>query len=514
MTENSTVTRRAFMAGAAGMAGLGMAGLASTARAAESAKADKKASAASDAAWDEEADVVVVGLGAAGSAAAVEAIEAGAKVVVIEENGRGGGSTIVSGGLLYMGGTQLQKDLGIEDSVENMYNYIAKATGPNADPDLIRTFCDSSPELYDWLVSHGVAFEGDVDTEAHVVVAPQGVCLNYSGNERNAEYAAVADPAPRGHTPVGGGMGVFEKLEAIIDEKATVLYNVRGSEVVTDEAGAVIGVRGQDADGKTVSVKAAKGVVLSCGAFTYNDAMTECYDQAAVAAGGRTGVPNDQGDGILMGMAVGGAVKSMNLLNLQMFIYRYGDMPCGVVIDSRGLRFMAEDCYGTWIGRGIEKRSPEAAWIVLDQPLSENIADNLGMGDPTPVAQADTLEELAATLGVNADALTATIERYNSLVEGGEDVDYHKDVFYLKKVETAPFYAYDCSMPQLGYHTLGGLKINKNAEVISRTGEVIPGLYAAGRTSCGIYGEYPGSGSSIADGLTFGRIAGKQAAAR
>lgn len=503
--ENNAISRRAFMTGAAGVAaGLGAAGaLASTARASEA-----------EPTWDQEADVVIVGLGAGGSAAAVAALEEGASVCVIEANGRGGGSTVISGGLLYMGGTQLQKDLGIEDSTENMYAYVSKATGPMADPDIIKKFCDESPDLYDWLVAHGVKFEGTADTEVHAVVAPKGVCLNYSGNERNGEYAAVATPAPRGHTPVGGGMGMFEPLEKIVDEQATVLYETRGTSLVTDADGAVIGVLAEDAEGKQVAVKANKGVVLSCGAFTHNDVLLEQADPLALQASGRTGVPNDQGDGIKMGMRVGAAVKNMSIINMQLFLYRFGDMPCGIVVDARGARFMAEASYGTWIGRGVEKRTPEASWVIIDAAMHENTADALGVQEYEPVAEADTLEELAEKIGCHADTLMASVERYNALVDAGEDVDYGKEPEYLKKIEAGPFYAYDCSCKMMGFHTLGGLKINTNSEVIDLDGNVIPGLYAAGRTSCGIYGEYPGSGSSIADGMTFGRIAGRSAAAR
>ena len=119
--------------------------------------------------WDEEADVVVVGLGGAGAA--------GASVCVIEKGARGGGSTMRSGGIVYMGGTELQRHFGVKDSVENMHAYISAFVGSHADADLVRTFCEESPSLYDWLVAHGVSFEGDLDDWSHSTEPQPGVVL-------------------------------------------------------------------------------------------------------------------------------------------------------------------------------------------------------------------------------------------------------------------------------------------------------------------------------------------------
>ena len=132
-----------------------------------------------------------------------------------------------------------------------------------------------------------------------------------------------------------------------------------------------------------------------------------------------------------------------------------------------------------------------------------------------PDFQDDTIEGLIEQIGLPQDASLASVERYNSLCERGEDSDFGKPLDYLLPVKTGPFYAYDASSARMGnYHTLGGLKINANAEVLSVDGSPIPGLYAAGRTSSGIYGEYPASGTSVADCVIFGRIAGEQAATR
>ena len=494
--QSPTLSRRSFVAGAASAAVAAVACAPVAARASEPA-------------WTHEADVVIVGLGGAGSAAAVEALENGSSVCVLELAGRGGGATMLSGGLLYMGGTALQERLGVEDSTENMLAYLTKACGPSADPQMLKLFAETSPELFDWLEAHGVTFEGDVLAEGHQVVAPEGIVLNYSGNERAKEYAEVAHPVPRGHSPNGGGMAVIEALDAIVDEQAQVLYETRGTELVQDADGRVVGVLGEGSDGTPVAVHALKGVVLSCGAFTFNDELLANNHPYALIMGVRTGIPADTGDGIIMGMRVGAATKSLGTLSLQKHFYRFGTMPFGIAVDYRGLRYMNEEGYGSWTGRDIIKVSPDKGYIIGDSTIVDDLADAFGFDDTTPVAHADTIEELAELVGLDPVALGETVERYNGMVAAGEDRDFYKSTDYLKVIAGQPFYAWDNSAPTVSFHTLGGLKINADAQVLDLTGNVIPGLYAAGRTSSGIYGEYPGSGSSIADCLTFGRIAGR-----
>ena len=494
--QSPTLSRRSFVAGAASAAVAAVACAPVAARASEPA-------------WTHEADVVIVGLGGAGSAAAVEALENGSSVCVLELAGRGGGATMLSGGLLYMGGTALQERLGVEDSTENMLAYLTKACGPSADPQMLKLFAETSPELFDWLEAHGVTFEGDVLAEGHQVVAPEGIVLNYSGNERAKEYAEVAHPVPRGHSPNGGGMAVIEALDAIVDEQAQVLYETRGTELVQDADGRVVGVLGEGSDGTPVAVHALKGVVLSCGAFTFNDELLANNHPYALIMGVRTGIPADTGDGIIMGMRVGAATKSLGTLSLQKHFYRFGTMPFGIAVDYRGLRYMNEEGYGSWTGRDIIKVSPDKGYIIGDSTIVDDLVDAFGFDDTTPVAHADTIEELAELVGLDPVALGETVERYNGMVAAGEDRDFYKSTDYLKVIAGPPFYAWDNSAPTVSFHTLGGLKINSDAQVLDLTGNVIPGLYAAGRTSSGIYGEYPGSGSSIADCLTFGRIAGR-----
>mgnify|MGYP003293757915 CR=1 FL=1 len=496
--QSPTLSRRSFVAGAASAAVAAVACAPVAARASEPA-------------WTHEADVVIVGLGGAGSAAAVEALENGSSVCVLELAGRGGGATMLSGGLLYMGGTALQERLGVEDSTENMLAYLTKACGPSADPQMLKLFAETSPELFDWLEAHGVTFEGDVLAEGHQVVAPEGIVLNYSGNERAKEYAEVAHPVPRGHSPNGGGMAVIEALDAIVDEQAQVLYETRGTELVQDADGRVVGVLGEGSDGTPVAVHALKGVVLSCGAFTFNDELLANNHPYALIMGVRTGIPADTGDGIIMGMRVGAATKSLGTLSLQKHFYRFGTMPFGIAVDYRGLRYMNEEGYGSWTGRDIIKVSPDKGYIIGDSTIVDDLADAFGFDDTTPVAHADTIEELAELM--DAPFLVKQIELYNQMVDEGEDTQCGRFAENLVgfRPEDGPFHAGRIQGGYLGGYTSGGLDIDVHGQVLDNDQQPIPGLFAAGRSARSIAEgvHHPSTGMSCAQGMLMGRVIGR-----
>ena len=498
----ANVSRRGFVAGAALAVTTGT--LATSSALATGANSPTRES---------EYDVVVIGLGAAGAAAAIEARAAGASVCVLEKAARGGGSTLRSGGTIYMGGgTALQEELGIEDTPEAMATYVTAAAGPSADPDNLAAYCAASIDLYDWCVAQGMTFTGIADTENHIQGKHDGISLFYSGNERAFEYASIAQPAPRGHTPDGASVGLFEALEANVEATCDVLYETAATALVTNGAGRVVGVEAQGADGTTRKIGAKKGVVICAGAFTYNDMMLADYGADTTYCGGRSGCENDLGDGIIMAQRIGAAARSMSRMNYSQALYLYADLAAGVLLDYRGLRILAEDDYGAWTGRTIIETTPETCLTIVDDEMLQGIHASTFGANLEPVAQADTVEELAAQIGLPVDNVVRSIGRYNELAESGEDTDFHKSAGMLRPIVTPPFSAMDTSSRNCSFHTLGGLKINARAQVIDLVGAPIPGLYAAGRSACGIFGEYPGSGSSIADALTFGRIAGREMA--
>ena len=155
--------------------------------------------------WDLEAEVLVVGLGAAGACAAIEARAAGADVLVLERASGGGGTSALSTGQIYLGGgTPIQAACGFEDPVEEMYRYLMASCGPAPDEAKIRAFCDGCLEHYDWLVAQGVPFKESYYGEGSYT--PTDDCLSWSGSELNRRYAAIARPAPRGHTVAQEGI--------------------------------------------------------------------------------------------------------------------------------------------------------------------------------------------------------------------------------------------------------------------------------------------------------------------
>lgn len=471
--------------------------------------------------WADEADAVICGYGAAGVAAAVEVTEAGGSALVLEMAGEPGGATRMSGGLVYLGGgTRLQKACGLEDSIDNMKAYVkAIGTPVAAEEAMMDLFCEKSPELFDWLEAHGVEFDEAADTEGRNVVGPTGISLEYSGNERGWEYAQIATPVPRGHTPRHQDMaeaaaGLFDPLAACAEDGgARVLYNAEVTSLIQDETGRVVGVWAT-VDGEPKAYRATKGVLLSTGAFTLNEEMCADYCPEGVIATGKTAHPNDMGSGIKMGLAIGAATRGMGQASFQRFVYIFGNGPTrGMLVDKRGLRIVDEAAYSNWVGRAIWTMSPEKAYLVMDDEMAQDL-DPLFGSTMEIVASADTIEELARALDLEEATLANTMKRYNELAEAGDDADFHKDPAFLAPLVKAPFHAVNMDATQASFHSLGGLKINEKAEVISVSGDVIPGLYSAGRNACAIFGNYYGSGSSIAEGLMFGRFAGQSIAAQ
>ena len=463
--------------------------------------------------WTDETDVVVVGLGAAGAAAVVSACESGARVVALEAAEQPGGTTALSGGLIYLGGgTSVQRRLGIEDTPENLKAYLTRALGPSADPDLVEIFCNASTDLCDWLTDHGLVFEGDADTLGHVVEAAEGVCLIYSGNERSADFASIAKPAPRAHVPQGGAAAIATSLLNSVDGLADLRFQTIFEELVVNESGAVVGVKAQGPEGELL-VRANRGVILATGAFTMNDGLVSSHRPEALACRGRTGSPLDMGDGLLAAQKIGAATRNLSRVTIGAHVYLYDPLSRGMLVDFRGHRILAEDWYGSFIGRAILENSPEACYILIDKSTYDAVMASPYAAGLTSITEGASIEELAQAVGLDEARVAASLERYNDFCRAGTDGDFGKSTEYLVPIEQAPFYAVSVRPQDFSsFFTLGGLKINGSAQVISLDEKPIDGLYAAGRCSCGIFGEYAGSGSSIADGLTFGRIAGERAA--
>ncbi|QIX26536.1 FAD-dependent oxidoreductase [Nocardioides sp. JQ2195] len=474
--------------------------------------------------FDHEVDVLVVGFGCAGAAAALEAAAAGSEVIVLERASGPGGSSAMSGGELYLGGgTPVQQACGFEDSAENMYAYLSAALGPNADDAKIRLYCEGSAEHFDWFTKHGITFNPGM-YESPSWMPPTRDGLMWLG-ENAWPYNEVARAVPRGHRPDAesfGGWLIMERLVAAAGDAGVQTHtDTLASRLVLDETGAVIGVIARKF-GKQVSYRARKAVVLTTGGFVDNEEMLLAH--APVLSGhGKVSDGLDDGSGITMGLAIGAAVRRMS--NTQIALSVVPGMICrGMLVNTLGQRFINEDVYPGLASVAAVRHQEGRCWVIIDQQGFEEMpeADRWGV---RPSHVCESVAELEQELGMPAGALETTIATYNEHAANGEDPYFHKSSTWLRPLE-GPFAAMDPSTAfpavvgegggsghGISGFTLGGLHTTVDGEVVDLAGDVIPGLYAAGRASAGMHGDGYISGTSLGDGTFFGRRAGRAAAA-
>ncbi len=469
--------------------------------------------------WDDTADVVVVGYGGAGASAAIEAKAAGADVLVVERASGGGGATGIAGGHVYLGGgTPVQTACGFEDTADEMYKYLEALT-PDPDPKKLRLYCDESVAHFHWLEEQGVPFERSY-YPGKAAMQPGSECLIWSGNEKAWPFREKAKPAPRGHKVAfaGGDAGsvLMQKLIATAtDIGVRTLCDARVMALIADGDGAIVGVRVRLADG-TVNIRARAGVVLAAGGYIMNDTLF-AHELAWMPRDLiKHGTPYDDGAGIMLGVSAGGQAMRLDRAFLTSPFYPPENMIKGILVNSLGKRFVAEDCYhGRTAGFTVEQ--PDGvAYLILDSetfgyPPYEYFEQRLIDGW-------DTVEEMEAGIGLPAGSLVETMARYNRDMEGGADTEFHKYKDWLKLLNAPPYAAFDLSLNRAKYagFSLGGLKTNENAQVLGAGDIPVPGLYAAGACAWNIAQDARGysSGTCIGEATFFGRRAGRFAAGR
>lgn len=468
--------------------------------------------------FDHEVDVLVVGLGCAGAAAAHEAATAGASVIALERASGGGGSSAQSGGELYLGGgTSVQRACGFDDDADNMYAYLEAALGPHVDAEKLRLYCDGSVEHFEWLRSAGITFNDSLyDAPSWMPFTEDG--LMWLG-ENAWPYNQLARPVPRGHRPATSGWAghtiMVALLGALSDLDVDSHTDTRVRDLVVDEHGRVVGVRATQFS-ETRHYRARQGVVLTTGGFVDNEQMLA--DHAPVLLGhGKVSDGLDDGSGIEMAVALGAATRRMGVVEAAWTALPA--MACrGLLVDALGRRFINEDVYpGLYSHAALHQRGP--CWVVLDEAGLEAVPEGDALG-VRPTYAAESLVELEVDLGLPGGALEATVAAYNCHAAEGRDPLFHKDSRWLRVLE-GPWAAVD---PRRGFgpdgtggtgfqgFTLGGLRTTVDGEVCAVRGGLVPGLYAAGRASSGIHGEGYISGTSLGDGTFFGRRAGRRAA--
>ena len=462
-------------------------------------------------AWDDAADVVVVGLGVAGTCAAIEAAEDGADVLALERSSAGGGTSAHSGGIIYLGGgTPIQQACGFDDTPEDMFAFLVAACGPGADDTKIRPYCDESVDHYHWLVDHGLPFKAEFFEERDRE-PPTDAGLVYSGGEDSWPFSEVASGVPRGHHPrypdAAGGFIMECLLAALERTTARVRTGVRVERLVVDDEGAVVGVISRQ-DGERRAMRARNGVVLTAGGFIHNPAMVDRHTPKAAHCVFYVGTDTDDGSGIRLGMGAGGAAVDLDALECSLPLNPPRRISVGILVNGKGERFINEDTYNGRIGLEILLGQDEEAYLVFDE--EGYVVNAVGMR-ATWVCESAT--ELAGEIGLPVGALEATLDRYNDAASRGEDPDFHK-VPELVRPLVPPLGAIDLRVANAIYapFTLGGLDTTPDGEVRGSDGTVVDGLYAAGRTTRGIAVRGYVSGISLGDGSFFGRRAGRAAA--
>ncbi|MFI0464271.1 FAD-dependent oxidoreductase [Saccharopolyspora sp. 5N102] len=473
-------------------------------------------------AFDHEADVLVVGFGCAGAAAAFEAASAGADVIVLERAGGPGGSSAMSGGELYLGGgTRVQRACGFDDTPEEMFAYLEAALGPHADAEKLRLYCDESVEHFEWFCARGLAFEESM-YDAPSWMPPTRDGLMWLG-ENAWPYNTIARPVPRGHRPAAenfGGWLIMERLASAAHEAGARTHaDTLATALVVDESGRVAGVAATNY-GKTVHYRARRGVVLTTGGFVDDEEMLA--DHAPVLLGhGKVSDGLDDGSGIRMAAALGAATRRM--AQVEAALTALPAMVCrGMLVNARGQRFINEDVYPGMFSHAA-LHHPAPWWVIIDEEGYDAIPER-DLWGVRPQHVAETLAELEEELGMPAGALETTVATYNRHAVEGDDPHFHKNPAWLRELKP-PFAAVN---PALGFNsgdgeaappgtgiagfTLGGLHTTVDGVVLDVSGNPIAGLFAAGRASSGIHGEGYVSGTSLGDGTFFGRRAGRAAA--
>lgn len=461
-------------------------------------------------------DVIVIGSGAAGLAAAVEARDAGASVLVCEAGDRLGGSSAASGGLIFAGDTSLQRELGIHDTPEDIYHYYMMMNRWEVESAVARRYADECGPAVEWLMSLGLEFEPHV-------------------------YTVALSKVPRGHMPREHGFGIIQVLSAAISRGGVeTALNTRVDRLLTDDSGAVVGIHAEGAD------VTSNAVIIACGGLgaASREMKREYWPNAAEYDDKwyhYIGVDTDRGDAITLCREIGAEIAGHNcglLINSSTYCREPEGLFPGwpVYVNKLGRRFVSEKADYSIMAHNINVQPEKILYVIMDEAAfsrdpkdprylntaaihkdiaaaslePEWLAKGLEQGE---IFKADTLAELAEKVGIPPRVLEATISEYNEDVDKGHDSHFLKDPAQMVRVEKPPFYAAPRRAGQLSTSAVGP-RINADAKVYSTQGSYVPGLYAAGEAAGGMWTNYIGSGSALGTCMVFGRVAGRSAAAR
>ncbi len=438
-------------------------------------------------------DVIVVGSGGAGMAAAISAKDAGADVAIFEKMPVIGGNTSKSSGGMNASETKFQKEQGIEDSNDLFYEETLKGGKGTNDPELLRYMVDNSADAIDWLDSMGIRLNK----------------ITFSGG-----FSVARIHRPEDGSAVGGYLvnGLYYNL---MEREVPIFVNAEVTDL-TDTDGAVTGVTVK-IDGKEKTIK-AKSVVLATGGFGSNmDMITKFKPELEGYV--TTNHEGATGDGIALAEEEGAETVQMDQIQIHPTVYQETSYLVSeavrgegaILVNSEGKRFYNEMETRDKVSAAINALPERYAYVVFDQALRERATaieqyDELGM-----VVKGETVADLAKEIGVPEENLVATLETWNQYVAAKNDTEFGRTTGMEHDLSKGPYYAIKVA-PGI-HHTMGGLKINTKTEVLKKDGTAIPGLYAAGEVTGGVHGSNRIGGNAVADIIIFGRQAGTQSAA-
>lgn len=455
----------------------------------------------------EQTEVLVLGAGIAGHCAALAAADAGAQVLFLEKSGQPGGSSAIAGGGFALACTDLQKEAGIDDSIDAYRQDLNESNKGKANPALVEAFLANQLDAYDFLRAHGVKFE--FPTPPPTAYPPR---VHWTGTGRAVTSLHMT---VRQHPNIQ----FFSKSAAMRLSRDPETRRVNGAHVFFGD--------------REVFVAVSKGVILCTGGFSRSNELLQTFAPELVAGIKHGGVANT-GDGLMMATdlgagqadlgyvagSFGGGIRNYpqkadmaNEIPPLMFSFLSG----GIMVNKEGHRFTNEGLNYKKLSSIGMAQTEGIGFQVFDSTLFDesrgdssvnNYEENLNGGY---LRRAETIRELAQSMDIDPDALEATIARYNADVANGTDTEYGR-TFNLKPVDTAPYYI--AATGNAITSTYGGITADGEMQVVDWFGEPIEGLYAAGEVVGGFHGAGYYSASSLASSSTFGMLAGRNAAAR
>jgi fumarate reductase flavoprotein subunit len=476
-------------------------------------------------------DVVVVGAGTAGKAAALSAAQAGAKVIQIDKHV----TYRYSGGIIAAIDSRLQKKLGIAVDKEKVILALMKWGANQPDQKMIRLWADHSGPVLDWLMDMTDA--ADIETVMYQWPQPAGFVPNTEAYE---EF-------PVGHFHTDGKTRILNHslaLECVqnhtLELGVDIRYRTRALRLIRQNKGRVTGVIARDVDGCYVRFNARRAVVLCTGDYGSNPAMMQKYCPVASEVARVNNIymvrnedlrlapePLNVGDGHLMAMWIGGVMEPGP--HAPMSHSALGPMGVNpfLRVNIRGVRYENEDVPGQHVANALCRQPGKKAWQIFDAKWEQEISRmGLGLGRffelndlvrnrfADLAIQADTIEALARKIEIPAATFRATVDRYNELARLGRDLDFGKRPDRLTAIEKPPFYA--GLLEQEFLVVLGGLNTNVQLQMLDAAGDVIPGIYLAGNTVGNRFAvDYPTMCPGLSHGMawTTGRLSGLSAAA-